>query len=546
MPYLEPAASQGSHEIPPSDNDGLIFSCRCESTRPISTLLSCLRQVSQPAHSNGNATLPSTQIANKKQRVQFATVICSSKALTFQVYGVGKQSRARVDLNQGLFSEFFVCEQDVPMLEGEKEGEVERVCGGEFGINLTTVLECLTVLGQASLNRTTLCLSYDAQSAIFKIELLEQSTGNIGAPSSVIISNCAIPGMSVNDDSDEDDDIDGISGLDHAFRSHPLVARARLSSHALLDAWQELTNIGGATSVTISISKMGLELGSTGHSTECQVLLPYQGNVPEIFFSLEGLGEEDALYTWSYPLHSAIAGMRGLEIASETCLSMNVNGMIAIQHLVYENSVGNGEPNYVDFIMGCFENEGGEDDEEPDMSQDNEADGGKEFGDEASFANSQTIHRDQASLSPISRPSQSNDRSPEIPVSTDDTPKIAAESDSDNSQEETEESQESHSENNVLSSLFGTVAEIRAAANRSLERRQERSRRKLNQNDAQRLHNEEKGNIRTVLDESASTSTEEAEFESDDDEKGDSQLSEKQKETQDSPQLMYGDTHLEM
>ena len=88
-----------------------------------------------------------------------------------------------------------------------------------------------------------------------------------------------------------------------------------------------------ASSVTISISKLGLELGSTGHSTECQVLLPYQGNVPERFFSLEGLGEEDAIYTRSYPLHSAIVGMKGLEIASETCLSMNANGMIAIQHL---------------------------------------------------------------------------------------------------------------------------------------------------------------------------------------------------------------------
>ena len=126
MPHLETDTTDTVPAAPPrndvsltSPSDGLLFSCRCESARPISTLLSCLRQTSHthPVHSSVNNTLTSTQSANKKQRVQFATVICSEKALTFQVYGVGKQSRARVDLNQGLFSEFFVGEQEIPMLE---------------------------------------------------------------------------------------------------------------------------------------------------------------------------------------------------------------------------------------------------------------------------------------------------------------------------------------------------------------------------------------------------------------------------------------------
>ena len=568
MPHLEnetsdtaPVASPENDEVLTNASDGLLFSCRCESTRPISTLLSCLRQTShtQPVHSGVNTTLTSTQSANKKQRVQFATVICSEKALTFQVYGVGKQSRARVDLNQGLFSEFFVGEQEVPMLEGEKEGEVETISGGEFGINLTTVLECLTVLGQASLDRTTLCLSYDSHSAIFKIELLEQTVGNSGGQASVIISNCAIPGMSVTDESDEDEDEDGISGLDHAFRSAPLVARARLSSHSLRDAWSELTNIGGANSVTIGLSKMGLELGSFGHSTECHVLLPYHGNVPEVFFSLEGLGEEEALYARSYPLHSMMAAMRGLEIASETCLSMNANGMIAIQHLVYEKSIGNGEPNYVDFIMGCLQEE---EKEETDNSQDCDVRQKNGFYQEP-FENSQTSqHEDQEGPISMSDPSEPNEvPSPHRTLTAQEEPILSTdrkltEGDGQDEEEE-EESQESKSQEKITTSLFGTVAEIRAAANRSFERRRERSRRKLSQNDAPAQSNEERGETRNTSsmkgreqEDNGSVSSQEAEFIDDNDEKEQveecSQSSDLLQETPGSPQLMYGDTHLEM
>lgn len=119
----------------------------------------------------------------------------------------------------------------------------EIIKGGEFGINLTTVLECLGVLGSSSLDRTTLCLSYDTQSAIFKIELLEDIYANatngvpLGGPTGggVVISNCAIPGMSVAEEQDVHDNDEG-QGLDYAFRLHPVIARARIKSEFLKDA----------------------------------------------------------------------------------------------------------------------------------------------------------------------------------------------------------------------------------------------------------------------------------------------------------------------
>jgi hypothetical protein len=198
-------------------DDGLLFSCRCESARPIATLLSCLRNVSLSSNASGTPSYTSMQMATQSllsstdrrltqgggmsmgggssgSRMQYASVFCSEKGLTFQVYGVGRQSRATVDISAGLFSEFYVAEQRLIVEEEDdddcvvdhervtssslpkntmmEKGRVEVIKGGEFGINLSTVLGCLMVLGPSSLDRTTLCLSYDASEAIFKIELL--------------------------------------------------------------------------------------------------------------------------------------------------------------------------------------------------------------------------------------------------------------------------------------------------------------------------------------------------------------------------------------
>lgn len=321
-------------------------------------------------------------------RMQYASVFCSEKGLTFQVYGVGRQSRATVDISAGLFSEFYVAEQRLIVEEDDdddddcvvdheratsssssvpntmEKGRVEVIKGGEFGINLSTVLGCLMVLGPASLDRTTLCLSYDASEAIFKIELLEEA--GLISGGGVILSNCAIPGMSVEDDvhggggdDDDEEEMDGHrNGLDYAFRSEPIVARARIQSEFLRGAMTELTNVAGAVSVTVGISKSSLELSTSGHSTECHIVIPYAGNHPEFFYSVEVSGDDHynnaPAHVRSYPIQSILSGMRGLEIARESCISMNANGMIAIQHQILDK-IGNGDPSYVDFIMGCLQ-----------------------------------------------------------------------------------------------------------------------------------------------------------------------------------------------
>jgi hypothetical protein len=57
--------------------------------------------------------------------------------------------------------------------------------------------------------------------------------------------------------------------------------------------------------------------------------------------------------------------MRGLDIAQETCISINANGMIAIQHQVLD-VVGSSEANFIDFLMCAVQ----EDDEHSQSSDD--------------------------------------------------------------------------------------------------------------------------------------------------------------------------------
>lgn len=73
-------------------------------------------------------------------------------------------------------------------------------------------------------------------------------------------------------------------------------------------------------------------MGAAGHSGDCLVHLPKNS---EIFVSLH-CDPPNKHHFRSYPLNSFLQGMRGLDIANETCVSLNAKGMIAIQHQVLD------------------------------------------------------------------------------------------------------------------------------------------------------------------------------------------------------------------
>ena len=324
-----PSASPQQEPAPPSSSppeEEWLFSARCESARVVSTLLSCLRLVSSATAAAANRDDPTPRQQpppRKNSLIQPVTVFCCPSSVTFHVYGTACQSQASVDMQATLFSDYKLFKQP--------NADEAAAAGGEFCVNLTTVLDCLHVLGTQNLERTKLCLSYNLTDEIFKMELLEEG----------ILSTTAIPGMLPPEDNG--------TSLSLAFRSTPIVARMIVKSESLREAMQELELVHGATCCAVALGPNGLELAAAGHIGECLIQLPSGGA------SIVQLDCTE-MVARTYLLHSLKSGMRGLEIAEETCMSINEVGMIAIQHQVLDN-LTQGPPSYVDFIMSCLEDD---------------------------------------------------------------------------------------------------------------------------------------------------------------------------------------------
>ena len=322
MPYQEDSSDNVMNEKEGEDEeDTLLFSCRCESARAVSTLLSSLRHMGKSVSASNDTSADRSGLSGSKS--QLCYVYVTGNGVTFHVHGLGRQSQATADMQSGLFSDYYVSSEKI-LIDDENGGEPkeETITGGEFCVDLSTVLKCITVLGQASLDKAKIAMSYDRETCIFRLELEENG----------VISTCAILG-SVADDNDENDGQSQM-GLAVAFRRDKVVARAIVKSDYLKEAVSELVDMknAGASFCTVGFGVDRIEMGAAGHSGECLVHLPKN---PDIFVSLQ-CEPPNEHYARSYPLHSFLQGMRGLDIAHETCMTLNAKGMIAIQHQVLD------------------------------------------------------------------------------------------------------------------------------------------------------------------------------------------------------------------
>ena len=168
-----------------------------------------------------------------------------------------------------------------------------------------------------------------------KLELLERMHQSLD-----LIGSAALAGV--------ESSIDGkASALTLAFRSEAVLARAIVKSEFLRLAVVEL-EVAGATCCSLCIWSKGLELGVIGSCGESFVQLPYEANNAG-FVSLEA---PTKYVLCTYPLYLLLQAFRGLEIADETCLTINTSHMLAIQHQVTTDH--GAEPNYVDFIIASI------------------------------------------------------------------------------------------------------------------------------------------------------------------------------------------------
>lgn len=305
MPSPSNNVAEGRDEQQNSPDEWLM-SFRAERAKPILTNLRCLQYI-------------------KNAQLQPVTVFCSPTSLTFNVYG--KQSQASVDFSDSAFSHYRCASG-----EGWQSG-------GEFCVNLPTLLE---ILGFAQ-ERTKLCCSYNLTKETLQLELLEDNG---------ILTTASIPGMVLDEEQLG-------NSLALSFRSSPMSARIIVQSEILQQLLvHELHAVSGATVATVALSaNRGLVVAAVGHFGECIVSIPAQGRH---VVSVEGSAEA----SWNYALPALLGAMKGLEIAAETCITLNNNGMMAIQHQVIDSETG--VTNFVDFILCCLDDD---DDEEEEKSE---------------------------------------------------------------------------------------------------------------------------------------------------------------------------------
>lgn len=178
-----------------------------------------------------------------------------------------------------------------------------------------------------------LSISYNLTQELFKLELTDD-TG--------VLSTAAIPGMQP-----PEDDLGQTLAL--AMRSSPVAARLIIKSDTLREILVELESVGGAKVATVSLDAKALEIAVVGDLSECLVSVPCRG---DHVVSLECPSVSGN--ACSFPLHSLLGSLRGLEIAEETCITINNKGMMAIQHQVIDSSTGDGSPSFVDFVSAIW------------------------------------------------------------------------------------------------------------------------------------------------------------------------------------------------
>ena len=391
--------------------------------------MNCLRNVgtrgSEPATS---AIAQSTQTGSQynsgrrggrtgggaSRKLQPLTVFCTPKGLTFHVYGSSKQSQASIDLPASFFSMFDVQQQHQQNSDDEPVDEESTVApaGGEFCVNLTTLLECLSVVAGTSAKGVgangaaindqrhhrlssalpvSMTMTYHLSTELLKIELEEPAGG--------MLCTAAIPGMMLPDDND---DTGGMAG---AFLASPTQAQILLPSIQLSAILPELEYVAGATVAHLGIRTNpaeqqqrnrtrgrrdnrggGLELGTIGHAGQCWMSLQH-GKPASVRsnggrrkkssrrkgpFALENGDDDDCIVRYAYPLHRFLQSMKALDIANETCLSINQQGMMAIQHQIYLQDSPPDTPAFCDFVLVALEEDSDDEESETEATFDEE------------------------------------------------------------------------------------------------------------------------------------------------------------------------------
>ncbi|CAM9829061.1 unnamed protein product, partial [Discosporangium mesarthrocarpum] len=273
------------------DDESVMFSCRLDNAKAVATILSCL--------SHGT------------RKDQHAQCEVNEDGMTFLVTGKAKFTQAQGSLGRELFQEF------------DCDGE-----GGKFGINLTTLLECLQIFGTGSLAQTSVSMAYQEARAMFRLTLEEGG----------VFTSCEI--RTIYQDEEEME----FSALAKAFTNKEVVCRCILKSEYLKEPFHELLDVNGSTSVAVVFGKEApnLKLSATGSIGSSEIDFP---KASEAFVLFECRVRQAS---WTYLMAGMEVAMRALPHANETYFRVNEEGILCVQHQI---PMSFGQTSYIDVLL---------------------------------------------------------------------------------------------------------------------------------------------------------------------------------------------------
>ncbi|RLN78154.1 hypothetical protein BBJ28_00007990 [Nothophytophthora sp. Chile5] len=271
------------------------LTCTAESVKMLVTLLSCLTY------------------GKRDQRVR-----CDAdrRGMLFTAHSKGKSMQIKTSIGRELFESYEFGES--PGAE-EDDGDIQL----SFALNVSLLIECLSMFGPAALATTSLRMTYAP-------EVLEHEGGDMGQLE-----------------------------FESAFENSAVVARCIMQSEPLRDAFAELYDLPSAACVTIAMADGGntpdpsdakcLSLSATSETGSCEIEFAPTSSAFIEFFCAPG-SDEDETGSCAATFHVAVLqqAFKALAHSNETFLRMNSAGFLSVQHMIES---GAGDKGFVDALI---------------------------------------------------------------------------------------------------------------------------------------------------------------------------------------------------
>eukprot|EP00531_Pseudo-nitzschia_arenysensis_P015077 CAMPEP_0116156312 /NCGR_PEP_ID=MMETSP0329-20121206/22766_1 /TAXON_ID=697910 /ORGANISM="Pseudo-nitzschia arenysensis, Strain B593" /LENGTH=660 /DNA_ID=CAMNT_0003653389 /DNA_START=74 /DNA_END=2057 /DNA_ORIENTATION=+ len=353
------------------EEDDTLMVCRCETPKILYDLLQSFSKhgswsKSSTSGSYGSRLASGTQTEETTMhKLHPMTVFCTKSGLTIHSQSSNKQFQASMELPASLFGHYRLMDTS----PGEDDNDNDNDVSYDFTIHWQTFMQCLNLLmigtggdkvpsgnTAASFFRnhqhatapqrslSSLTLSYHTSTEVLRLEWEggSSSGGNV-------VATAAIPGLNPPP-------ADEAAELSAAFGQSPIVALPQ-AGHELGDT-KELDYLTGATTVRLRFLRANegadvhedhfdcgsrLRLSAKGHSSKVTIEIPapieFSGEDDE---SINQTATKRDKIAHTYSLSGWKRALQPLDMARETCLSVNSRGILAIQHQLMVDVSGKG------------------------------------------------------------------------------------------------------------------------------------------------------------------------------------------------------------